>query len=110
MPARDTTPRRSGKGPHKAPLASENHYVVVQLSPEQWAELRETTEPLPGFHRGDALFSEAEWKKLRKQAVFQPDGTISEAIRVAMGLSPSPYGLTAAVRRADEEAERRKVK
>lgn len=110
MPARDTRPRRTGKGPHQAPLASEDHYVVLQLSPEQWAELREMTEPLPGFHRGDALFTDAEWKKLRKEAVFQPDGTISEAIRAAMGLSPSPYGLGTAIRRADEESERRKLK
>lgn len=98
MPA----PRR-GKGPHKAPQASEDHYVVLKLTPEQWAELRETTEPPAGFHRGDALFSDAEWTKLRKAAVFQPDGTIAEAIRVAMGLKPSPYGLGTAVRAAEHE-------
>ena len=102
MPA----PRR-GRGPHAAPQAPDEHRVTVVLTPEQWRALHDQTAAPPGFHRLDAIFSESEWTKLRKEAVFQPDGTIAEAIRVRMGLQPQARGL---VQAREEEEQRRKLR
>lgn len=100
------TPRR-GRGPHSAPKAPDEHRITVVLTPEQWRELHNMTTPPPGFYRLDAVFSEAEWMALRKKAVFEPDGTIAEAIRTSMGLKPHPRGLIVATR-AEEDAENRR--
>jgi hypothetical protein len=50
--------------------------------------------PRPVFVLVGVLFSAKEYDDLRHAAAFTPDGTVGEAVREALLLSPKPYGNT----------------
>lgn len=63
---------------------------------------RAITELPEGFHKVSVVLTEGEFADLRTDAALSARGTWSEAIRKRLGLSPSPYGIYAAIARMNQ--------